>query len=182
MFKTSAGTEVEVPPGNFGVQINLNKTVESIYNSIKDGKGGVIDIVYTTQARDNGEVKDTYVEISIANQHMWFYKNGNLVIDTPIVTGLPGRYSTPKGVWNVWIKEQNRYLQGLNADGSKYKSWVNYWMQIDGTGVGIHDSSWQSSYGGNVYTYRGSHGCINTPLNIVKTIYDNIEKGTPVIV
>ncbi|WP_099203143.1 L,D-transpeptidase family protein [Miniphocaeibacter massiliensis] len=181
-FKTSYGTEVEVPPGNFGTQINLEKTTDAIFSAISNGNGGTVDLIYTTTAINNGEIGNTYVEISIENQNMWFYKDGKLIVETPVVTGKPKRYSTPKGVWNVWIKETDRYLRGNNADGSKYKSWVNYWMQIDGTGVGIHDASWRSSFGGSIYSYGGSHGCINTPFKNAKMIYDNIEKGTPVIV
>lgn len=185
-FKTFTGAEVSVPPGNFGVQINLDESVNTIYKALTEenaSSNGVIELVYTNNAFNNGEIGNTYIEISIADQKMLFYKNGELIVDTPIITGLPnGIYNTPRGVWNVWIKETNRYLQGKNLDGSKYKSWVNFWMQIDHTGVGIHDSSWQSAYGGNLYQSLGSHGCINTPYDACKLIYDNLDMGTPAIV
>lgn len=182
-FKSSYGTEVSVPPGNFGTQIHLDKTVAAIDEALNKAEETTVDIAYTTTAVNNGEIGNTYIEISLANQNMWFYKDGNLVTETPIITGRAGWSDTPKGVWKIFIKEQNRYLRGKNYDGTKYESWVNYWMQITGPGVGIHDSSWQSSYGGNLYkTARGSHGCINTPLNIVRTIYENVDNGTPVII
>lgn len=47
--------------------------------------------------------------------------------------------------------------------------------------VGIHDATWRSSFGGNIYKTDGSHGCVNAPLYLAKTIYANIESGTPVI-
>lgn len=182
-FTTFSGNKIKVSGGNFGVQINRDKTTDAIYNSLTNDADNKIPIVYSSEAINNGEIGNTYIEISIADQRMVYYKNGEVIADTPIVTGLPnGRYNTPRGVWKVWIKNQDRYLRGLNADGSKYESWVNYWMQIDYTGVGIHDAYWQSSFGGKRYLWAGSHGCINTPLKSMRTIYENTEMGTPVIV
>ncbi|WP_237036290.1 L,D-transpeptidase family protein [Mediannikoviicoccus vaginalis] len=182
-FTTFSGNKIKVSGGNFGVQINRDKTTDAIYNSLTNDADNKIPIVYSSEAINNGEIGNTYIEISIADQRMIYYKNGEVIADTPIVTGLPnGRYNTPRGVWKVWIKNQDRYLRGLNADGSKYESWVNYWMQIDYTGVGIHDAYWQSSFGGKRYLWAGSHGCINTPLKSMRTIYENTEMGTPVIV
>ena len=49
-------------------------------------------------------------------------------------------------------------------------------------GVGIHDAdSWRSVYGGTIYQYGGSHGCINTPSAQAAVIYENIDVGTPVV-
>lgn len=184
-FTTYAGSEVTVPGGNYGIQINLEKSTDAIFNALSEGDSEVVDLVYTHKSPNNGEIGNTYVEISIADQRMIFYKDGNVIVDTPVVTGQPnGVYDTPKGVWNVWIKERNRFLRGSNLDGSKYESWVQYWLQIDYTGVGIHDAYWQNgNFGGQRYKTRaGSHGCINTPLGEVSKLYDNIEKGTPVII
>ena len=185
-FLNFNGEKITVKGGNYGILINLNKTVESILKEINKSNienNEIIELVYTSKAPNGGQIDKTYVEISISDQRMVFYKDGTIVVDTAIVTGIPnGHYNTPRGVWNVWIKETNRYLQGKNLDGSEYKSWVNYWMQVDYTGVGIHDASWQSSFGGQRYKWAGSHGCINTPYNAVQTIYNNIDLGTPVII
>ncbi|WP_300408055.1 L,D-transpeptidase family protein [Lagierella sp.] len=182
-FKTFSGDNIKVSGGNFGIQINRDKTTEAIYNTLTTESENKVPIVYTSKSINNGVIGNTYIEISLASQRMIFYKNGEVVVDTPVVTGLPnGRYNTPRGVWEVWIKNKDRYLQGKNADGSDYKSWVNYWMQIDYTGVGIHDAYWQSSFGGNRYKYAGSHGCINTPYKAMKLIYDNADMGIPVVV
>ena len=65
--------------------------------------------------------------------------------------------------------------------GEGYATPVEYWMPFYG-GVGIHDAdSWRSSYGGDIYQYSGSHGCINTPTANAAIIYQNIEPGTPII-
>lgn len=118
----------------------------------------------------------TYVEISISQQRMWFYKSGKLLVDTPVVTGMRNSMDTPKGYFDIYSRARDTYLTGPG-----YSSHVDYWMAFSG-GCGIHDASWRSSFGGSIYTYDGSHGCVNTPYNAVKTIYNNTGYGTPVIV
>jgi hypothetical protein len=49
--------------------------------------------------------------------------------------------------------------------------------------VGIHDADgWRSSYGGEIYKTNGSHGCVNTPYEAAKTIFETISVGTAVVV
>ena len=63
-----------------------------------------------------------------------------------------------------------------------YESKVTYWMPFNG-GYGLHDADgWRSSYGGNIYYYSGSHGCINLPRKFAQKLYENYEIGTPVLV
>ena len=48
-------------------------------------------------------------------------------------------------------------------------------------GIGIHDASWRNKFGGEIYKTGGSHGCVNSPYEVAKAIFDNIEVGTPVV-
>ena len=65
--------------------------------------------------------------------------------------------------------------------GPGYASPVSYWMPFDG-GIGLHDATWRYKFGGEIYKTNGSHGCVNMPLSTAKTIYENIESDTPIIV
>jgi hypothetical protein len=47
--------------------------------------------------------------------------------------------------------------------------------------IGMHDSTWRSSYGKSIYKTNGSHGCINLPPSVAEVIFDNIEQGMPVL-
>lgn len=124
------------------------------------------------------EVGETYIAISINDQHMWYYKNGRCIASTPVVTGMKNKYDTPKGLFHVWEKKSPARLVGPTWDVV-----VNYWIGITSSGIGLHDSMWRTTgYGSNIYTYDGSHGCINTPYDQVKKIYDNCTLGTPVVV
>ena len=49
------------------------------------------------------------------------------------------------------------------------------------TGIGFHDASWRSKFGGTIYQYSGSHGCINLPVDKAKLLYEKVYKGMPVL-
>lgn len=182
-FKTFYGDEIEVSGGTFGMQMNRDKTSDKILQALVEKSEEVIEPVFTHESMNNGEIGDDYIELSLKNQRMWLVKNGEVIVDTPVVTGNVAQgYATPRGVFEVWVKHQDRYLRGKNFDGTDYKVPVKYWMQVDYTGIGIHDTYYRSSYGGSIYYYNGSHGCINTPLNKVRTMYENTEMGTPMII
>lgn len=182
-FKTTGGSTVTVPAGTYGWSIKANSETTALAKEVLKAK----DFTRTplTQGfnyNSNGtDIGDTYVEVSKSAQHMWVYKNGELIISTDVVTGKPGQ-DTPSGTFVVWNKVRNTSLKGTNDDGSEYDSPVSYWMPIDYTGVGLHDSSWQPTYGGSWYLEHGSHGCVNTPPSVMSRVYANIDVNTPVLV
>ena len=80
--------------------------------------------------------------------------------------------------------QKNRVLRGRPLPNGKpsYLTPVSYWMRVTWSGIGFHDATWQSSFGGSRYLTNGSHGCVNMPLNAAKTVYENIDKSMPIIV
>ncbi|MDO4748521.1 MAG: L,D-transpeptidase family protein [Eubacteriales bacterium] len=124
-------------------------------------------------------VGDTYIEISIAKQHMWFYVDGKTYVSTPVVTGNVGAYATPTGAYKIFQK-----LSPATLTGPTWSSYVQYWMAFTTSGCGIHDASWRSAseFGGTTYMGNGSHGCVNTPTSAVKKIYKKVKTGTYVVV
>ncbi|WP_405343048.1 L,D-transpeptidase family protein [Ruminococcus sp.] len=123
------------------------------------------------------EVGDTYVEVSLDDQHMWYIVDGDVYLDSDCVTGNYGSADTPKGYFEV-----NAKASPCTLKGDDYTSYVTYWMPFIGGGWGLHDADWRSSFGGNIYKGNGSHGCVNLPPKIAKEMYAVIEVGTPVIV
>jgi len=181
-FYTSLGTTVnlEEGTGDYGWQLDQESTYEQVLEGIRAQKQMTLEPVwnhegYCSPSKDLG---DTYVEISLTTQTMWFYKDGSLVVKTPVVTGNPyAGHETPSG--GVWALKD--HMRNALLSGEGYRAPVDYWMPFNG-GVGIHDLQSRYWFGGNVYLGGGSHGCINTPLSAVKLIYDGIEIGVPVIV
>ena len=121
------------------------------------------------------------VEVDITNQTVYCYINQDLVVVTPCVTGNAWAHPTSVGHFRINSKERNRYLQGYNSNGTRYKSWVNFWMPFNG-GQGLHDAGWRSSFGGTIYQSGGSHGCVNMPYDAAAAIYNVSWVGMPVIV
>ena len=129
--------------------------------------------------RRNGEpfaIEGTYVEVDIDNQHMTYYVDGEVLVDTDVVTGYPWGHWTPPGLYAV---------EGIDVDqwlvGEDYRVFVEYWVGFKGA-YGIHDASWRTIFGGKKYLTDGSHGCVNTPTEPMQIIHSNIEVGTPVVV
>lgn len=185
-FTTTGGSTVHLTAGDYGWRVWQDKTTESLMAALNGTQSGEIEATWLQkgQTRGGNDINDTYVEISISQQRMWFYKNGTCLVDTPVVTGNPNKGNgTPSGgVWRLKDKASPSVLVGRNPDGSiEYETPVTYWMPFNG-GVGIHDLSSRRSYGGDIYLYNGSHGCVNTPFDSVRTIYENIEVNTPIVV
>ncbi|MGQ4559559.1 L,D-transpeptidase family protein [Levilactobacillus hammesii] len=184
-FKSTKRGTVKVKAGLYGWSIKVKSETPALSKLVLAGKGmSRTPVIHGSGYHNNGtDIGKSYVEVDKVNQHMWVYKNGKLVVSTDVVTGLPTTaHHTPDGVWVIWSKQRNTTLRGQNDNGSSYASKVKFWMPIDDTGVGIHDSPWQPEYGGTWYKNHGSHGCVNTPPAKIKSVYENVSVGTPVIV
>lgn len=128
---------------------------------------------------DKYTVGTTYIEIDLDMQHLWYFEDGKLVVSTDVVTGLKNARDTSTGLFEIYNKESPARLVGETWD-----TYVTYWLAVTYDGQGIHDSTWRYNYeyGGNTYTYDGSHGCINTPYDKVEELYEKVEIGTPVVI
>ncbi len=132
---------------------------------------------------ENNGIGNTYVEIDLSSQYLWVIENGEVVMETSVVSGtMTASMYTPEGIYPLYGKQEGRYLRGTQyADGTyEYVSWVDYWMPFNG-GIGLHDASWRTEFGGTTYIEGGSHGCVNLPSDFAAELYEWISVGTPVI-
>lgn len=177
-LETSYGETVTIKNGYYGWMIDKEAEVDALMEIIRNGVSTSREPAYLLEAEshDGPDYGDTYVEINLTAQHLFFYKNGKLVIESDFVSGNPSRgNATPDGAYSLTYKERNATLKGQN-----YRTPVSYWMPFNGN-VGMHDSSWRSTFGGSIYKTNGSHGCINLPPSVAETIFENIEQGIPVL-
>jgi L,D-transpeptidase catalytic domain len=135
------------------------------------------------------------VRINLATQKAEFYKGGQLVGWTTVATGKPG-YETPTGTYHILDKQllrtSNTYgmIVGPDGDirdydarsgreripaGGRFEgSPMPYWMQVTGSGHGMH---------AGIIPQPGlpaSHGCIRMPREMAETFYRNAPPGTRV--
>ncbi len=182
---TTAGDTVTVPGATYGWRIDQAKETEELCTLLAAGESQTREPVYSQTANSHGEndYGDTYVELNLTDQHLYFYKDGELVIETDFVSGTHSKnQDTPLGAYFINYKQRDRVLRGeRQANGSyQYASHVDYWMPFI-RGVGLHDASWRGSFGGEIYLRDGSHGCVNLPPPAAKTIYESISAGDAVL-
>ena len=177
-FKTTAGDVVKIGGGDYGWVINKNKETEQLYSALKNEKGFNREPEYeqTGLYRDKDDIGKTYIEIDYTNQKLYYYKDGALQLQTDIVSGnISKNNGSPDGVFKIVYKQSPATLVGEN-----YQSNVTYFMPF-AYNVGIHDATWRSSFGGNIYKTNGSHGCVNVPPSVAEKLYKIVEKKTPVV-
>lgn len=177
-LETSYGKTITVKGGFYGWQIDRKTETEDLLGIIRRAESITKEPAYLLRAASHDEIDygDTYVEINLTAQHLFFYKDGELVIETDFVSGdLSKGKETPDGAYAITYKERNSTLSGEG-----YRTKVSYWMPFNGN-IGMHDCAWRPAFGGLIYQTNGSRGCINLPAEAAKTIYENIEQGDPVI-
>lgn len=184
-FTTTSGKNVEVKGGTYGWKINQKKEIAALKENIDNLESVTREPEYSSKElyTTNNGLGDTYIEINLTEQRLYYYVDGKIEIESPLVSGMmtADRY-TPAGVYFLTYKQEDKVLRGRKrADGSySYESPVDYWMPFNG-GIGLHDAQWRGSFGGTIYKYSGSHGCINLPLSKAKQIYKRIDKETPIV-
>jgi hypothetical protein len=188
-FKTATGEEATVEGGTYGWGIDEKAEVAAIKAAIENHSGEQRNPYYVTVAADYAPLGQpdwgtTYVELDLTKQHMFYFVDGEIQFEADVVTGAPwGGRATPPGVYSVLEKLSPTILRGnIMPDGKReYETPVKYWMRITWGGVGFHDATWQPWFGGNRYTFAGSHGCINMSYADAQTLYGILEMGTPVV-
>lgn len=180
-FVTASGDHVEVEAPITDESVDTQALKKDILNAIQEGATGQRKAPYRqTRTGEQGttDLGGTYVEVDLDKQHLYLYVNGKKKAEGDICSGsVADGCATPAGLYTIKTKDYDRYLVGVG-----YKDWVHYFMPFNG-GIGLHDSTWREAdeYGGDVYLESGSHGCINMPLELVKTVDEYIDVGDYVI-
>ena len=183
-FLATDGETVQVPSGTYGWTLAVAAETDNLISYVLAGEDVTVTPNYngTGYHADGADIGTTYVEVDLSSQHMWYYQDGVVVLETDIVSGHP-MSPTPTGVFYIWNKEEDAVLKGYNPRTEKdYESPVEYWMPVEWTGIGIHDSSWQPAYGGEYWLTAGSNGCVNTPPGVMAELFGMIGIGVPVVI
>lgn len=177
-FNTSSGDTIQIGGGDYGWVIDKEKEAQQLKEDIMSGQVVTREPVYSQRAQVEGlsDIGNTYLEIDYTKQHMWYYEDGQLALESDIVTGnIAKNNGSPDGVFKIVYKQSPAVLKGEN-----YESNVNYFM-VFAYNVGVHDASWRTRFGGEFYKTEGSHGCINAPGDVAEALYGKIKVDTPVI-
>ena len=178
-FTTVQGIELNLSSGAYGWKTDREEEIKALTEAIQNGETVDKEPAYISKGAQKGsnDIGNSYVEIDLTNQHLYLFKDGDIVLETDFVSGNMSKADcvTPPGVFGLTYKTRNAILRGAN-----YETPVNYWMPFNGN-VGMHDATWRRAFGGTIYLTSGSHGCINLPLHMAASIYEYVSTGFPVV-
>jgi len=178
---------VDVGP-SFGWRINREAEINAIISACHNRIADIREPIYSQRAVSPGmyDWGNTYLEVDTTAQHMWYFVNGELILDCDVVTGFNnGTHNTPPGMFSIHAKQSPSVLMsGTNPDtgGPMYITPVKYWMPFYNNFYGFHDADWQPWFGGDRYNYAGSGGCVNMPTDMAARLYSLVEIGTIVLI
>lgn len=185
-FHTTSGRTVYVYSSVYGWAIDQAAEAAQLAQEIQSGTQTTREPIYEQTANSHGlnDLGNTYIEVDLSNQHMYYYQSGSLIFDSEFVSGNMS-YSdrqTHAGIFTLYSKTSPSVLRGdKKPDGTyKYEEPVDYWMPFDG-GIGFHDAPWRDAFGGDIYLTNGSHGCINLPPENAAVLYSIIDYNVPIV-
>ncbi|MDO4632402.1 MAG: peptidoglycan binding domain-containing protein [Eubacteriales bacterium] len=171
----------------YGWQVDQEAELAQLTEEILGGKFVEREPNYSSTAHGHGEndLGNSYIEVDLGYQHMYYYMDGQMVFESAFISGKPdGEHDTHVGIFKIHNMESPSVLTGeMRTDGTpEYQTTVQYWIAFDG-GIGFHDATWQTmGFGGDLYLSVGSHGCINLPLDAAAELYSIIRWEDPVVV
>lgn len=154
-----------------------------------------LDTAAEQQLRADAGNPDKIIMVSIQGQFIQAFDHGTLVRWDYVTTGRPGM-ETPTGFFNIGWKLTPFTFEPISTDPKSpyfgYPSKVQYAMEFAAGGYFIHDTWWRTIYGPPLTTWHwdpgrgeyqeGSHGCVNTPLEMMTYLFTWAPVGTTVIV
>lgn len=135
---------------------------------------------------------DKAIMVSLGEQVLRAYQNGQLVMSTYITSGRP-ELPTVTGHFHIYAKITPWEFISPWPVGSPYyyaPTWIKYWMPFY-SGYGLHDAWWRAHYGPGTNIYgdgpgssepTGTHGCVNIPFDKTQWLWNWAPVGTDVVV
>jgi hypothetical protein len=122
-----------------------------------------------------------WIDVNLKTQHLMAYEGNTVVQQFDITSGMPG-HDTPTGVFQIFLKKPDERMKGDIGLPTAYDiAHVPWTMYFAGGGYAIHGAPWRAVYGPGTQA-GGSHGCVNSPVDQVKVLYQWAPLGTTVIV
>lgn len=180
------------------VSCNTNPESESTYGQLVDAESFAQEAYAAAMAKDTATIDihvtqeadgfteagaadwgDRYIDVDITNQHAVLVDAGQVLWESDVVTGnVAAGNDTPQGVFTIQNMMNSITLTGEDAS----ENFVYNWMGFISTVWGLHDATWRTEFGGDIYKTDGSHGCVNLPLDAANELYDLVHVGDVVVV
>ena len=184
-FQATSGRTVYVSSSVYGWKIDQAAEAAQLSQEIQSGTQTTREPIYAQTANAYGvnDLGNTYIEVDLSEQHMYYYQDGADIFESDFVSGNMSYADrqTHAGIFTLYYKKSPDVLRGgQKGTANYYEQPVQYWMPFDG-GIGFHDANWRDDFGGDIYLTRGSHGCINLPPENAAVLYDLIQYDVPIV-
>jgi hypothetical protein len=142
-----------------------------------------------------GYTSGNVVVVSLYEQQLRAYTNGQLVQSFSVTTGQPD-LPTPPGNW--WVEGKNAPFTFKSSAPAGSADWypdtpVNYAIPYHSNGYFLHDAWWRNDFGLNTnfahydsnpstYSEHGSHGCVNMSKDSAAWVYNFVQLYTHVVI
>ena len=174
------GKVITISGGAYGWITDAPALKDQVVAAIKAGQTTTIDIpceqtAFAYNGPGQPDWTNRYIDVDLSEQYVRFYgDDGSIIWESACISGTPdGKHNTWPGVWYITNKESPSKLIGYTDSGQKeYETTVSFWMAFEGNGIGLHDATWQPSFGGDMYASGyGSHGCVNLSYSAAESLY-----------
>ena len=184
-FQATSGRTVYVSSSVYGWKIDQAAEAAQLRQEIQSGTQTTREPIYAQTANAYGvnDLGNTYIEVDLSEQHMYYYQDGADIFESDFVSGNMSYADrqTHAGIFTLYYKKSPDVLRGgQKGTANYYEQPVQYWMPFDG-GIGFHDANWRDDFGGDIYLTSGSHGCINLPPENAAVLYDLIQYDVPIV-
>ncbi|MDO5133710.1 MAG: L,D-transpeptidase, partial [Eubacteriales bacterium] len=187
-FHSSLRGTITVSGGDYGYMVNQIVEHDLLLEDLPAGKKETRKPSYYltpyNEETENDGIGTSYIEVDLSAQHIWCYVDGELKMDCDCVSGnTSDGHNTPTGVFGIMFMKKDATLRGVMQSNGKYEyeTKVGYWMPFYAE-CGFHDAWWRTAFGGSIYTYDGSHGCINLPVEGAEELFSYCDEKMPVVV
>jgi len=165
----------------------LNSSPLYIYGGLVTVSSGNINSVNSNAPSGQGKI----IVVSISQEELDAYDNGQLFVSTPVATGRP-ELATPTGTYHVFAKYSPYTFISPWPVGSPYyyaPVTANYAMEWDAGGYFLHNAPWRGYFGKGANNWHwdplmgedpGTHGCIDVPTGPMSQLYSWATIGTTV--
>lgn len=119
------------------------------------------------------------IVVSISNESLWAYQDGQMVLSTYVSTGVGDvpETVTPLGYHQILSKYDMQTMEGTISETYYRVPDVPWVMYFDDLGNALHGTYWHSNFGTPM-----SHGCVNLPMDVAEWMYGWAPIGTPVTI
>ncbi|WP_134667799.1 MULTISPECIES: Ig-like domain-containing protein [unclassified Amycolatopsis] len=122
-------------------------------------------------------------KVSDKEKQMRTYKDGQLVLTSPVSLGKPSARSVSgtmliMTVQSPYTMDSSTYGVPTDSPGG-YRTTVKYALRLTNSGQFLHSAPWSVRQQGRTNT---SHGCLNVSVENAKWFYENSHRGDVVVV